>query len=72
MRLAIAAAGPMSPASSRFTIATEASTVFGEYRNTTADTVVHCARDWVRLVIDGYMVTLAILAEIQATMCARS
>src|SRR4051812_36839986 len=40
MRLAMAAAGPMSPASSRFTMATDASTVLGEYRKTTADTVV--------------------------------
>ena len=36
----IAAAGAMSPASSIFRIATEASAVSGEYRNTTADTVV--------------------------------
>ena len=40
MRLAMAAAGPMSPASSRFTMATDAGTVFGEYRKTSADTVV--------------------------------
>jgi len=40
MRLAMAAAGPMSPASSRFTIATDAGTVLGEYRNTNAETVV--------------------------------
>ena len=35
-----AAAGAMSPASSMFRTAIEASVVFGEYRNTTADTVV--------------------------------
>ena len=38
--VAIAAAGPIWPASSRFRIATDAGCVSGEYRNATADTVV--------------------------------
>ena len=36
----MAAAGAMSPASSMFKTATEASIVSGEYKKTTADTVV--------------------------------
>ena len=40
IRVAIAAAGPTSPLSSRFNIATEASVVSGEYRNTAAEIVV--------------------------------
>src|SRR2546428_12703436 len=39
VRLASAAAGPMSPASSRFMMATAARMVSGEYRNTTPDSV---------------------------------
>ena len=37
---AIAAAAPVSPASSRLRMATDASLVSGEYRNTTAEMVV--------------------------------
>src|ERR1022692_78839 len=39
INVAIAAAGPISPASSRMRIASEASCVSGAYRNTTADMV---------------------------------
>jgi len=38
--IAMAAAGAVSPASSMFSTATEASVVFGERRKTTAETVV--------------------------------
>src|SRR3569832_497707 len=39
-RMAIAAAAPISPASSRFRMAMAATFVSGEYRNTTAEIVV--------------------------------
>ena len=42
---AIAAAGAMSPASSMFNTATDASIVSGEYRKTTAETVVIAFRN---------------------------
>ena len=40
IRVAIAVAGPILPSASRFRIATEASVVSGEYRNTTVEIVV--------------------------------
>ena len=40
MSMPMAAAGAVSPASSMLSIATEARAVSGEYRKTTADTVV--------------------------------